>query len=115
MNLKNKKVLVIGLAVTGVPLVKVLCSLGANVIVNDFKKEEDLKDSIKELSDLDVDYILGRHPQTIDSLGQIDLAVISPGIPLDLPCANKKCGNRSYREIELAYRYQGTNSSYYRN
>lgn len=105
-NLKNKKVLVIGLAVTGVPLVKVLCDLGANVIVNDLKEEGDLRDSINELLNLDVDYILGKHPQTVDSLGQIDLAVISPGVPLEIPFIQeiKNKGIELIGEIELAYR-----------
>lgn len=106
MNLKNKNVLVIGLAVTGVPLVKVLCGLGANVIVNDLKSEYDLKDSIDELSNLDVDYILGKHPQALDSLGHIDLAVVSPGVPLEMPFI-QKIKNRGIGiigEIELAYR-----------
>lgn len=106
MNLKNKKVLVIGLAVTGVPLVKVLCALGANVVVNDLKAEEDLRDSIKELSNLDVDYILGKHPETIDSLGIIDLTVVSPGVPLEIPFIQeiKNKGIEIIGEIELAYR-----------
>ena len=85
MNLKNKRVLVVGLAVTGVPLVKVLCGLGADVIVNDLKEEKNLRDSIDELSNLNVDYVLGKHPQTIDSLGHIDLMVVSPGVSLEIP------------------------------
>jgi len=106
MNLKSKNVLVIGLAVTGVPLVKALHELGANIIVNDLKKEEDLKDSIRLLSSLDVDYILGKHPETIESLGHLDLVVVSPGIPLDIPFINKirNKGIEVIGEIELAYR-----------
>ncbi len=106
MNLKNKKVLVIGLAVTGIPLVKILCDLGANVIVNDLKEEKDLKNSINELSNLNVDYILGSHPQNLESLGHIDLTVVSPGIPLDIAFIEeiKNKGIEIIGEIELAYR-----------
>ncbi len=106
MNLKNKRVLVVGLAVTGVPLVKVLCDLGADVIVNDLKKEDELRDSIDELSGLNVDYILGGHPQTIDSLGYIDLTVVSPGVPPEIPFIQeiKNKGIEIIGEIELAYR-----------
>lgn len=106
MDLKNKKVLVVGLAVTGVPLVKVLCDLGADVIINDLRGEEDLKDSINELLNLKVDYILGEHPRTIDSLGHIDLTVVSPGIPLEIPFIReiKNKGIEIIGEIELAYR-----------
>ena len=37
MNLKNKKVLLIGLAKTGISTIKYLNKLGANVVVNDIK------------------------------------------------------------------------------
>ena len=106
MNLKNKRVLVVGLAVTGVPLVKVLCGLGADVIVNDLKEEKNLRDSIDELSNLNVDYVLGKHPQTIDSLGHIDLMVVSPGVSLEIPFIQeiKNRGIEIIGEIELAYR-----------
>ncbi|MBU5677294.1 UDP-N-acetylmuramoyl-L-alanine--D-glutamate ligase [Alkaliphilus sp. MSJ-5] len=106
MNLKSKNVLVIGLAVTGVPLVKALCQLGANVVVNDLKKEEYLTDSISLLSNLNVNYILGKHPETIESLGHLDLVVVSPGVPLDIPFIDqiKNKGIEIIGEIELAYR-----------
>jgi UDP-N-acetylmuramoylalanine--D-glutamate ligase len=106
MNLKSKNVLVIGLAVTGIPLVKALHELGATVIVNDLRKEEDLKDSIKLLSNLNMNYILGKHPETIESLGHLDLVVVSPGVPLDIPFINKirTKGIEVIGEIELAYR-----------
>jgi len=106
MNLKSKNVLVVGLAVTGVPLVKVLHELGATVIVNDLRKEEDLKDTIKLLANLNVEYILGKHPETIEVLGHLDLVVVSPGVPLDIPFINKirNKGIEVIGEIELAYR-----------
>ncbi|MGV8145123.1 MAG: UDP-N-acetylmuramoyl-L-alanine--D-glutamate ligase [Alkaliphilus sp.] len=106
MKLKNKRVLIIGLAVTGVPLVKVLKTLGAKIVVNDMKTKEQLKKSILELKDYNVEYILGRHPDNIDEIGHIDLAVISPGIPLEIPFIKKivKKQIEIIGEIELAYR-----------
>lgn len=106
MDLKNKRVLVIGLAVTGLPLVQALHRLGAEIIVNDLKEEEDLKDSIKELSGLGIKYILGRHPEDTDLLGNIDLLVVSPGVPLQIPFIDKMKdrGIEIIGEIELAYR-----------
>ncbi len=106
MKLKNKNVLVIGLAVTGVPLVKVLHSLGANVTVNDLKEKKDLTESMKKLLGLDVKYILGKHPKDAEFLEGIDLVVVSPGVPLDIPFVNK-IKNKEIEiigEIELAYR-----------
>ena len=106
MNLKGKKVLIIGLAVTGVPLVKVLALLGANIIVNDLKSEEALSDSIEELKGLDIKFILGKHPEGVSDLGPLDLVVVSPGIPLDIPFISqlKKDNISIIGEIELAYR-----------
>jgi len=104
MNLKNKKVLLVGLAKTGISTIKHLNKLGANVIVNDIKDEEKLKDILNELSGLDnVEYILGYHPQNVDD---IDMTVVSPGVPLDLPFILKlKSKNiEIIGEVELAYR-----------
>ncbi|MBQ6630567.1 MAG: UDP-N-acetylmuramoyl-L-alanine--D-glutamate ligase [Romboutsia sp.] len=104
MNLKNKKVLLVGLAKTGISTIKHLNKLGANVIVNDIKDEEKLKDILSELSDLNnVEYILGYHPENVDD---IDMTVVSPGVPLDLPFILKlKSKNiEIIGEVELAYR-----------
>ena len=40
MNLKNKNILLVGLAKTGVSTIKLLNKLEANIIVNDIKDEE---------------------------------------------------------------------------
>ena len=104
MDLKNKNVLLVGLAKTGVSTIKKLDKLGANIIVNDIKSEDKLKDIIKELENLEsVDYILGKHPEDINN---IDLTIVSPGVPLDLPFIEKlKNANiKIIGEVELAYK-----------
>ena len=104
MNLKDKKVLLVGLAKTGISTIKHLNKLGANVVVNDIKDEEKLKDILSELSDLNnVEYILGYHPENVDD---IDMTIVSPGVPLDLPFILKlKSKNiEIIGEVELAYR-----------
>lgn len=104
MNLKDKKVLLIGLAKTGVSTIKHLNRLGAKVVVNDIKDKEILKPILAELSDLNnIEYILGHHPENIDD---IDMTVVSPGVPLDLPFILKiKSKNiEIIGEVELAYR-----------
>ena len=49
MNLKNKNILLVGLAKTGVSTIKLLNKLEANIIVNDIKDKEKLKDILEEL------------------------------------------------------------------
>jgi len=107
MELRDKRVLVIGFAVTGVPLVKALNTLGADIIVNDLRSREELNDSIKQLEGIKVDYYLGKHPSDLNELGKIDLAVISPGIPLYIPFVKEieREGIELIGEIELAYRF----------
>lgn len=104
MNLKGKKVLLVGLAKTGISTIKHLDKLDANIIVNDIKDKEKLQDILKELEHLNnVEYILGYHPENVDD---IDMAVVSPGVPLDLPFILKlKAKNiEIIGEVELAYR-----------
>ncbi|MGL5642796.1 MAG: UDP-N-acetylmuramoyl-L-alanine--D-glutamate ligase, partial [Paraclostridium sp.] len=87
MDLKNKNVLLVGLAKTGVSTIKKLDKLGANIIVNDIKSKDELKDIIKQIESLEsVEYILGNHLEDIDN---IDLTIVSPGVPLDLPFIEK--------------------------
>ena len=104
MNLKNKNILLVGLAKTGVSTIKLLDKLEANIIVNDIKDKEKLKDILLELKDMkNAEYILGYHPENVD---HIDMAVVSPGVPLDLPfiLKLKEKNIEIIGEVELAYR-----------
>lgn len=104
MNLKSKKILLIGLAKTGVSTIKYLDKLGAKIVLNDIKDKNELKNILNELSDLkNVEYILGYHPENIDD---IDMAIVSPGVPLDLPfiLKIKEKNIELIGEVELAYR-----------
>ncbi|QJA09281.1 UDP-N-acetylmuramoyl-L-alanine--D-glutamate ligase [Romboutsia sp. CE17] len=109
MELKNKKVLLVGLAKTGVSTIKYLDKLDAKTIVNDIKNKSQLEDILNELKDIkNVEYILGYHPENVDD---IDMAVVSPGVPLDLPfiCKLKKNNIKIIGEVELAYRLSKNN------
>ncbi len=103
MDIKNKNVLVVGLARSGIPTVKVLHSLGAKITINDIKKKEDLKEILGEISEYYDEYILGTHPSDLD---KFDLIVLSPGVPTDLSFL-KKAKEKDILiigELELAYR-----------
>ena len=52
MQYENKKVLVVGMARSGVAAAQLLCKAGAHVIVNDNKTREELGDALAPLEAL---------------------------------------------------------------
>ena len=82
MDLKGKKVLVVGIARSGVAAARLLVSRGAMVIANDIKPESELGDAADELRTLGVMLSLGAHPESL--FVNAELIVLSPGVPADL-------------------------------
>jgi UDP-N-acetylmuramoylalanine--D-glutamate ligase len=81
-ELKDKKILVVGLGKTGVSLAKFLHAHGAQVTVTDHKSKPELSTQLEQLGDLPVKLDLGGHsPKTF--LAQ-DLVILSPGVPSGL-------------------------------
>lgn len=81
-DLKEKRILVVGLGKTGVSLVKFLHESGAQVTITDHKSKPELSAQLEMLGDLPVKFELGGHsPKTF--LNQ-DLVVLSPGVPSGL-------------------------------
>lgn len=99
----KEKVLVIGMARSGIAAAPVLKSLGAEVILNDGKSEEELP-QVKELNREDYKFAFACPPDNL--VDEADLVVVSPSVPLDLPYAEKarKQDKEVIAEIELAYR-----------
>jgi UDP-N-acetylmuramoylalanine--D-glutamate ligase len=102
MTFENKRVIVVGLAKSGISAIKVLSQIGAKVTVTDIKKADQLSDIIEAIKPYVQDIIVGEHPHALD---QYDIAVMSPGVPLDLPFViqMKTAGIHIIGEIELAY------------
>lgn len=103
MNLKDKNVLVIGLGITGASVVKIMEKLHANIYIYDSKTEDELKEFLNEIADIDVNkYLSGKEP----NLDEIDLIMKSPGVPQDIPillqARNKKI--EVITDLELYYR-----------
>ena len=101
-----KKILVVGMARSGLATVKYLANKGYEVVVNDSKSGNDIKEVLDELKSYKgVEYVLGKNPSD-DILKLVDLAVISPGVPLELDFLVKlrEMGKEVISEIELAYR-----------
>lgn len=102
MNYENKRVLVVGLARSGVAAVQLLVSHRALVTANDSRTEEALGDILAPLKTLPVKLETGK-PASELLVGQ-DVLVISPGIPDTAPFVQKarEMGIYVTGELELA-------------
>ncbi|MBX3021150.1 MAG: UDP-N-acetylmuramoyl-L-alanine--D-glutamate ligase [Bdellovibrionales bacterium] len=78
-DLNGKRILIVGLAKTGVSLARFLGQHGAHVTISDHKSKAELSGHLELLEGLNVTMELGGHtPKTF--LNQ-DLIVLSPGVP----------------------------------
>ena len=102
MNFEGKKVLVCGMARSGVSAAQCLYELGARVTISDSKAEEKLAEALQPLEGMDIRRCLGDQAQPAD-LESYDLAVTSPGIPLQEPIlrAVQAAGVPLIGELEL--------------
>ncbi|HLQ79379.1 MAG TPA: UDP-N-acetylmuramoyl-L-alanine--D-glutamate ligase, partial [Terriglobia bacterium] len=105
MELKDKRVLVVGLGKSGVASSLFLKSRGARVTVSDSKPEAELRDEILLLLDHGITVETGGHGDRTFR-GQ-DLIVVSPGVPFDAPQLEqaRALGEPVIGEIELAAQF----------
>ena len=105
MDFKDKKVLVSGIAKSGISAAGLLKKLGADVTVQDAKTEDKLGDVTDELRSQGFNLYLGANPDAI--IEDMDILVMSPGVPTDLPFVNKAREKNIpvIGEIELAYMF----------
>ena len=100
---ENKKILILGMARSGVAAARILLQRGNDVTINDLKENNDQK-IIKELEDNGCNIILGSHPDDLLDKS-FDYLIKNPGISdnhkyvklarkLEIPVIN---------EVELAY------------
>src|SRR3990172_11042538 len=78
MELKDKKVVVVGLGRSGQASARLLAFLGAEVWVTDRRSSQELAQEITTLKDQPVRFSLGGHPASVFSGAA--LAVVSPGV-----------------------------------
>jgi UDP-N-acetylmuramoylalanine--D-glutamate ligase len=102
VDFKGKRVLVIGLARSGVASALELVKLGAKVTATDVKKREEIKD-IQSLEQSGVNTVCEGHP--ISLLEDCDLIVVSPGVPSDLEILDeaRKRDISIISELELGF------------
>ena len=102
MNYEHKKVLVVGMARSGVAAAQLLRAWGADVTVNDSKSEEELGSQLTPLEGLQLTRRFGCG--AMELLEGQDCLVISPGIPDTAPFVTraKEMGLYVIGELELA-------------
>lgn len=106
MDMKDKKVLVVGSGKSGVGACKLLLKMNAIPILYDGNANLD-KAIIQEKLETDsVQIILGDLPKEIEET--IEIVILSPGVPTDIPMVHalRDAGKKIWGEIELAYLYE---------
>ena len=104
MDVRNKRVLVVGMARSGIAAAKLLAQKGAAVTINDMKPEEAFGGQLDELRALGCVFALGAAPQACFD-GQ-DMMIISPGIAWAKPFVQEAlaAGIEVIGELELGAR-----------
>ena len=105
MDLKDKKVMVVGTGISGIGAIKLLNKVGADCIIYDSNAKLTTKEVESKLNENKAQIIIGELPSDITKT--VELLVISPGVPIDSPIVEefKKAGVPVWGEIELAYNY----------
>ncbi len=103
MEYNGKKVLVCGMAKSGIAAARLLKELGAQVTLQDMKKREELPAEAFALEREGVTLYTGKNPDEIAC--EQESIILSPGIPCDLPfiTAAEAAGVPVISEVELAY------------
>ncbi len=83
MELNGKKVLLVGMARSGIAAAELLKKHGATPLLNDRKTESDFEGALDGLKAIGCEFRLGQDPVTL--LDEADALVISPGVPITAP------------------------------
>ena len=101
MNIKGKKISVIGAVRSGVGAAKLIKKSGGIPFVSDMSDEFKLKDSISKLKDEKIEFETGGHS---DKVYDCEIMIVSPGVPSDASVLKeaKKRNIKTISELELA-------------
>ncbi len=101
-SMKNKRVAVLGIGISHLPLIRFLAQLGARVTAYDKRNADKLKEELLQLKDCDVAYRLGD-----DYLEHLEGDVIfkTPGMRFDVPqlLAARRAGSVVTSEMEVFF------------
>lgn len=104
MEFKDKTFLVVGTGVSGMAAARLLARKQAHIILFDSNADISCEDIRKRLGGrITFDLILGELPEQV--MQRVDIAVLSPGVPTDLPFVAELHDRKIpiWGEIELAY------------
>ncbi len=107
MELKNKKLLVVGTGISGVAATSLICQNNGKVTLLDNNTKLNKEEIRKQLpSEYQVNIVIGELSE--EELNQFDYLVLSPGVPTDLPFIQymRDQGIPVLGEIELAYAFE---------
>lgn len=103
-NIKNRKVLVVGLGKSGIAAVQAMVKLEAEVYVQDSKKEENVDANLRHyLEEKGVKTYFNMIPP---DMSVFDMLILSPGVSPELPfiAEAEEKGAEIIGELEIAYR-----------
>ena len=86
-NFKSRRVLVVGLARSGLAAAEFLAKRGARVKATDMKSEGELSEELSGLEQKGVELVLGSHPPGL--VEDVELVIVSPGVPSMAPPLNE--------------------------
>jgi len=100
-----KSVLVVGLGISGMAAAGRLLREGMRVTVNDISEADPIRAVAADLSSRGARSVLGHHEPSL--LAEVDLVVVSPGVPSRLPLLQEAeaRGITVWSEVELAWRF----------
>lgn len=105
LDLRDKKVLVVGSGISGIGAVKALCHVGAHPILYDANEKLKKEEVVAKLAPgTSIQIVIGALPKEMAQT--VELVVLSPGVPTDTEFVEgfRARGIRIWGEIELAYR-----------
>ncbi len=105
IHLRGRKVLVVGLARTGLATLKFLKEKGSLLSASEIRSKEEMREVWEELRSWEIEIEWGRH--SIEHFLRQDLIVLSPGVDPGIEPIQKalKKGIPVISEIELAYHF----------
>lgn len=103
MKLAEKRVLVVGMARSGIAAAELLMRCGAVPVLSDMKKAESFGDQLDALKGSACEFRLGE--DAVKLLDEVDMLLISPGVPIDAPVVKtaREMGMPVTGELEFAY------------